>query len=615
MKKTLFMAIAVSLCLWACGDENSDSWVLPDEDSSNSNSEGDSPEEASTYESEDDMPSCTNSRKGELALVGKDYFVCIPKKWKNIDEVVKSLCDVPSCDEDSEDATYYVSSEKRIYQCVDGSWEDSEGEGIDTKTLFNCLLEEVIQDTVETEEDLPSCSTKRNGKLIQVGDETFTCNESQWSPLNDVVLSTDELAECDDSREGDIVYIVEKKISYTCDGEVWSNGNDVIETKTTDKEDENGEESSSSGVASSSSTISPSSSSARVSSSSVASSSSKAQSSSSTKVSSSSVASSSSRAQSSSTTKISSSSVASSSSKALSSSSTKVSSSSTIASSSSTAGTGSSTSTSDIGTCAPVTTSSVPRGLSTKWVFTRSSGLPLTEYVNANYQWTFEGGSPSTGFYASNTTDDITYNIGGTFSATVSVNGRSPITCSPVTIEGADISCSCTPRNALVDINGSHTAAWDLSCSSIAEITDVTWNGATSVGSAYYAEKQVSAIGKVSGPTVSVSNEEGRTKSFTCGNVTAVDSTNNTFEITGEKMTLFEGTHSLRYGCNHVGGALAIYGNGTSSITWATDYGSGTFSVNYYSEIRTSTLFPTGDIYGEEIAVNISGGSVQISCY
>ncbi|MCQ2061304.1 MAG: hypothetical protein MJY47_06925 [Fibrobacter sp.] len=163
--------------LAACGgDEPSYNGPAIAEESSSS--EGD----VERYESEDDMPSCTENRDGVVADVGGKKFVCVPRKWKALNGMVTDVCDLGTCDERSEGKYFYAEVSKKYFVCMDGEWLDGEGEPLPSKMAYNCLVDSLSKESVETEDDLPNCTEKREGgkKYVDDAEAIFQCADGVW---------------------------------------------------------------------------------------------------------------------------------------------------------------------------------------------------------------------------------------------------------------------------------------------------------------------------------------------------------------------------------------------------------------------------------------------------
>jgi len=118
MKKTLAFASAtltalVATTLVACGDDSSKA----------SNAEGGSLQIGSA-ETVDDLPNCTDKKKGEVYKLGDDTYRLCLEKWTPVDYAAETEEDLPSCSENREGQKAYLSEEDDIYTCENEKWTE-----------------------------------------------------------------------------------------------------------------------------------------------------------------------------------------------------------------------------------------------------------------------------------------------------------------------------------------------------------------------------------------------------------------------------------------------------------------------------------------------------------
>lgn len=183
MKKILLCsAFAAAFSMFvACGDDSGSNSKVSEDDSGNG---------AKSYESEEDMPNCTATHAGELAVVEGEYFLCVPKKWRPLEGSVDSECGLPACGDDLEGAYFYANSAETYFQCVEGEWLGADGEPLGAEIADKCLRDSLAETAVESEDDLPNCTAKRKDVMFLVGDVIMLCNGEDWVPVDEVKSSS-----------------------------------------------------------------------------------------------------------------------------------------------------------------------------------------------------------------------------------------------------------------------------------------------------------------------------------------------------------------------------------------------------------------------------------------
>ncbi|MCQ2105151.1 MAG: fibrobacter succinogenes major paralogous domain-containing protein [Fibrobacter sp.] len=113
--KAGFVAFALALGLAACGDGESSNGPTNNHEDTNISFVG----------SEDDLPSCTESRDGFVNFIDgtKEGFVCKDRKWVHYDMIADVEENLPGCTGSREGLSAYLYEEDRELNCVEGSWD------------------------------------------------------------------------------------------------------------------------------------------------------------------------------------------------------------------------------------------------------------------------------------------------------------------------------------------------------------------------------------------------------------------------------------------------------------------------------------------------------------
>ncbi|SHG45674.1 major paralogous domain-containing protein [Fibrobacter sp. UWH9] len=110
-----FVAFALALGLAACGDDGS------------ANGPGNNHEDTniSSVESEENLPSCTESGEGFVNFINgtKEGFICKDRKWVHYDMIADVEENLPGCTGSREGLSAYLYEEDRELNCVEGSWD------------------------------------------------------------------------------------------------------------------------------------------------------------------------------------------------------------------------------------------------------------------------------------------------------------------------------------------------------------------------------------------------------------------------------------------------------------------------------------------------------------
>ena len=204
--------------LFGCGgDEVTD---VPDQGNS---------EIVEIFNQPDDLPVCSDTRAGGMALVGEAFYVCYGKKWREVDDVVEGVCNIPACTKAKEGRLVSTKTDKVIYECKSGSWVDRNGIGFLDSAFIRCFMDALVRDSVETEDDLPACKASREGNLAVVSDQIMACVSRKWENIKDIVVSDEDLPDC--VKDGENIYVAGKMAAYVCNDGTWFYGDEPVEHK------------------------------------------------------------------------------------------------------------------------------------------------------------------------------------------------------------------------------------------------------------------------------------------------------------------------------------------------------------------------------------------------
>lgn len=172
-----------------------------------------------TFDRPEDLPVCSKSRAGGMALVGESFYVCFAKKWRKVDNVVEDICNIPACTDALEGKLFSTKTDKVIYQCKSGSWRDRDGIGFLDDEYIKCFMGTLVRDSVESEDDLTICSGTRAGSLVVVSGQIKACVPRKWVDVEGVVVAETDLPPC--GKDGERFYVASKMATYTCDKGIW----------------------------------------------------------------------------------------------------------------------------------------------------------------------------------------------------------------------------------------------------------------------------------------------------------------------------------------------------------------------------------------------------------
>lgn len=207
------------------------------------------------------------------------------------------------------------------------------------------------------------------------------------------------------------------------------------------------------------------------------------------------------------------------------------------------------------GSCAP-TPAVAELGQQVTWTFTKGPSESVANVTNASYDWVFQGGSEPVfnGQGAFGVTKTISYGTSGSHTTTLAINGGTPMTCSPVQINGAPITgCQCALDNASPDVALGGVANWGVdNCVSTANIVAYSWDNLPASTIPVYTHV-FTAKGETKTPTVNVYNDDNTIQSVVCPEAKAVDKNIPDYVLDGTAAgtyTLEAGTYSMQYACN-----------------------------------------------------------------
>ncbi len=142
----------------------------------------------------------------------------IQNAWDGADSVVSGVCNIHACDKASEGERIYVRSSGKIYQCKSGTWLDSKGKQFLEQEFIDCFVESLVQDSVETPEDLKACTAQKEGGLSVLSGNLVACVSKKWVNVASKVISESDLPDC--SKKG-FVYVLGKMAAYECKEGAW----------------------------------------------------------------------------------------------------------------------------------------------------------------------------------------------------------------------------------------------------------------------------------------------------------------------------------------------------------------------------------------------------------
>ena len=161
----------VTLGLSACGDD------------SGTGSKS-SPEVSLQVETQEDLPNCSKSREGDIAVVTEERkaYICDNGRWEfdhNILPSVKTENDLKACLSKNDGDSVWVIEDEAIYVCTDRKWEMHKKEAEPDSDSIP---------TYESEDDLPNCTKERKNNLAIADGNAQVCNDGSWQDLGKVYV-------------------------------------------------------------------------------------------------------------------------------------------------------------------------------------------------------------------------------------------------------------------------------------------------------------------------------------------------------------------------------------------------------------------------------------------
>jgi len=185
------------LAYTACGSESTSS------QSSNSDSDKKS-EESSGYETEDDLPSCSSKRDGDIELTTKKerLFGCLDGEWENIDYdyIADDADDFADCTSKRDGAIAFDLSAKKLYQCSDKEWEKISLDKVLNNEDPDSEASSSSKTSDEDDEDVKSSSSKKTSAFDE-DDEEDDDEESSERSSSSKTKSSSSKAESSSSQK------------------------------------------------------------------------------------------------------------------------------------------------------------------------------------------------------------------------------------------------------------------------------------------------------------------------------------------------------------------------------------------------------------------------------
>lgn len=151
--------------------------------------------------------------------------------WGDADGVVKGVCNIHVCDKSSEGERLYVLANQKTYQCKSGIWKDAAGKTFDELEFVGCFMDALVQDTVESADDLKNCTENKEGDIFVVGKNMVACYAKSWVGIPGSVVSEGDLPDC--SGNG-YIYVMGKMAVYQCKEGVWYGNGKAVKQASTD---------------------------------------------------------------------------------------------------------------------------------------------------------------------------------------------------------------------------------------------------------------------------------------------------------------------------------------------------------------------------------------------
>lgn len=292
-----------------------------------------------------------------------------------------------------------------------------------------------------------------------------------------------------------------------------------------------------------------------------------------------------------------------------------------------------------LGDCGP-STETVELNTPTTWKFTMGPSFGgISAITSAQFEWTFEDGTPATSTVArSVTSGQVTYSKSGKKTATVKVSlgstGSETIQCSKtLQVNGVPITgCKCLGDNIEPDVSKGESASWILSgCTSTgANIISYTWTGATADATGLAATAAVTAKGdEVKNVSVAVANDDNTVVTVTCPDAKAIDATKPDYLIEKDgnaNGVTFEGNVDATVVFNLPSGWHGAGDSGTCTFACQVSRGQsgngsitgtiGTAKIGPASDYVTTTINVANTVGNNPMALKIDVGSnAGVTCF
>lgn len=203
----------------------------------------------SSYETKEDLPSCTSKRMAEVESTedGKMY-VCYDDSWKKIDYTEDEMEDLPSCTEKRDGLVAFLSSSVGFVVCKNEKWQKQTSASLDNpKESSSSVVSSSSGDVdggsenvsssssvktsyveVKTKTDLIECnSSNKDVRALLLSDSTYyTCNGTEWKKDEgyigyDVVADRENLPQCNAGNAKQRVFAKKDSVFFVCDSVKW----------------------------------------------------------------------------------------------------------------------------------------------------------------------------------------------------------------------------------------------------------------------------------------------------------------------------------------------------------------------------------------------------------
>ena len=207
---------SIAILLAACGDDSGSS-------SGPSDSASESDLVVATY---DDLPVCSSKREGTIAYVKdeKIAYVCENSNWKEDSENDSELVEVSS------------SSKAKSSSSKKSSSSSSASKSKSSSSVSKTVLSSSVEKSKSSSSATPESSSSSSQTVVLSSDSH---EESSGSSSDLVVATYDDLPVCSSKREGTIAYVKDEKIAYVCENSNWKedseNDSELVEVSSSSK--------------------------------------------------------------------------------------------------------------------------------------------------------------------------------------------------------------------------------------------------------------------------------------------------------------------------------------------------------------------------------------------